>query len=101
MRKKTMLLLNVALLLMLLAGVFIGHGLAAGTIRSCREFVTSSDKIVKIQLEIAEAQNDQLEAMANLDAKTIAAKSKEIADLSQQLQDEAPNYKQTKEACSS
>lgn len=92
---------SILLIIVVLVGMFIGLGIAVDTISSCRKFVTSSDRIVRIQIEIAEAQNDQLEAMSNLDTKTIAARSKEITDLSQKLQNEAPNYKQTKEACSS
>lgn len=88
-------------ILILVIGIAFGYLFALDHVRSCQDFVTSSDKIVKIQMEIAEAQNDQLAAMGNLDVKTITAKSKEIDDLSQQIQDEAPNYKQTKEACSS
>lgn len=92
---------SILLIVVVLVGIFIGLGIAVDTISSCRKFVTSSDRIMRIQIEIAEAQNDQLEAMSNLDTKTIAARSKEITDLSQKLQNEAPNYKQTKEACSS
>lgn len=99
MKKKTIIQMSVAILLLLIGGFFIGRSSTSGTLDDCRNFVVSSNKIVQLQSEISDAQNEQLEAMTNLDTTQITQKSAEIEDLSKQIQDEAPNYKTTKAGC--